>query len=308
MDWLNSWSDWLVLLVGLGLGLAVATGAVLFVPGVRAALRRLGGQGQAAPGTAPASAAGPENGNAPGDHRMPRGMILFVAAAGLLIAGIAWLVVNRDRPDSPEIQMGLIIVLAIAALMTLLFVMAGGFSHLGLATQQHALGLPEGSIRAMIALILIMVFILFGIYLFRMVGTGLEDGPVRVDSLGEAVALEGSVSRLERVEDGANPGTVAYYNAWVRTEMGDDGRALAQQLVTTVGTLVVAVAGFYFGSTAVSNAASAARQEAPTVASVVAPTAGGGSAVATVVGPTRDDDDAPRAGGPGPAVSPQPGV
>ena len=45
---------------------------------------------------------------------------------------------------------------------------------MGLTDKDEALGLPEGSIRAMIALVLILVFILFGIYLFNKVGFGSE--------------------------------------------------------------------------------------------------------------------------------------
>src|SRR3712207_8788266 len=46
------------------------------------------------------------------------------------------------------------------SMMALLFAIASGFSALDLATRDHALGLPEGSIRALIALILIMIFII----------------------------------------------------------------------------------------------------------------------------------------------------
>lgn len=66
-----------------------------------------------------------------------------------------------------------------------------------------------------------------------------------------------NVSFVERRDDGD-------FNVWLRSDISDDGKRLAQQLVTTIGTLVVAVAGFYFGSSAVASAASAVRGAAAT--------------------------------------------
>lgn len=192
----------------------------------------------------------------------------FVLLAFLLVVGAGWLVYGMmpegSLPDQPEIQMGLIIVTAIAALMTLLFIMAVGFSFVNLTDPKQPLGLPEGSIRAMIALILIMVFIIFGIYLFRVVGSGfyakLETDVTAIDP----TKFAGQTTYVESVKD--KDGRMVLdasgrplYNVWLQTKTSDDGARLAQQLLTTVGTLVVAVAGFYFGSTAVSSAVAAAQ-------------------------------------------------
>jgi hypothetical protein len=108
--------------------------------------------------------------------------------------------------------------------MMLLFIMATGFALLGLADPQQALGLPEGSIRAMIALFLIMIFVTFGLYLFRAIASG--------------------------------------------TATNQDAVDVAKQLITTVGTLVVAVAGFYFGSRAVQVARGVATPDEPKINSV----------------------------------------
>ena len=87
---------------------------------------------------------------------------------------------------------------------------------MGLLDANQALGLPAGTIRALIALILILLFAIIGVHLFRMVGA--------LDPAGtNAVSAEGV--------------------------------ALAQQLLTTVGTLVVAVSGFYFGTASAARGA-----------------------------------------------------
>jgi hypothetical protein len=51
------------------------------------------------------------------------------------------------------------------------------------------------------------------------------------------------------------PGRPGRYEVFLRVGPSEESSRLAQQLLTTVGTLVVAVAGFYFGSAATATAA-----------------------------------------------------
>lgn len=120
----------------------------------------------------------------------------------------------------PEIFIGVLIVFGVGVLLVLLMIMTISFASLNLTDSKQALGLPEGSIRAMIALILLLVFIIMGIYLFNTAGFEWT-----ITDEGERFA-----------------------------QITDEGERLAQQLITTIGTLVVAVAGFYFGASAVSAA------------------------------------------------------
>ena len=200
----------------------------------------------------------------------------FIWIAAALLVGLGSLLLSSRSPDTPEIQMALVIVIAIAVLLMLLFVIAGGFSRLQLSDAKQPLGLPEGSIRAMIALFLILIFIIFGIYLFRVVGEGrsgvIEAGPIEM-TREESLARADDVTRVEKLDNGN-------YDVWLsrvgQQPISEDGIRLSQQLLTTVGTLVVAVAGFYFGSTAVTSAAAAVRGEARTepVITTVTPASG----------------------------------
>src|SRR5262245_36555158 len=88
-------------------------------------------------------------------------LILLFCFVTALIVGLGWLLVSKHHPDTAEMLMGLVIVFAVAALIGLLFVVAAGYKNLGLDDGKHPLGLPEGSIRAIIAIMLIMVFIIF---------------------------------------------------------------------------------------------------------------------------------------------------
>jgi hypothetical protein len=136
-----------------------------------------------------------------------RWVILFVVVQAALLALLAFLTLNPKINDTNVFA--LILVGSVVFLMTSLFIIAGAFAQLNLTDRRQALGLPEGSIRAMIALILILVFIMFGSLLYS---------------------------------GAANP---------------EEQSRLGQQLLTTIGTLVVAVAGFYFGSATTASATAA---------------------------------------------------
>jgi hypothetical protein len=147
--------------------------------------------------------------------------VLVMIALAILV-GLA-LALKFDFFPRSEIYIGMLTVLGVGILMLLLTIMTMVFASLDLADPNHALGLPEGSIRALIALILLLVFIIVGLYLFNVVGTG-----------------------------AARP----------------EAERLAQQLFTTIGTLVVAVAGFYFGATAVSAARGVSVPSVPVIRTI----------------------------------------
>jgi len=168
--------------------------------------------------------------------------ILFLIVVGF--GGMIYLFVAKATAD-PEVMMGTVVVFSIATLMTVLFILAAGFMSIRLADPKQALGLPEGSIRAMIALVLIMVFIIFGIFLFRKVGAsnaiylGLVTSKSDVEFPKDKIVI--FVPRDPEKPQGP-------YDASLVEATTEEGKRLAQQLITTVGTLVVAIASFYFGT------------------------------------------------------------
>jgi hypothetical protein len=128
---------------------------------------------------------------------------------------------------------GMQIVLGVGILLVLLTIVTIVFARLDLADPKQALGLPEGTVRALMALILLLVFIICGLWLFYTVAFPPTNG-----TNGTPILIT------------------------------DDGARLAQQLITTIGTLVVAVAGFYFGTTAVTAAREAVSLSAPLIRSI----------------------------------------
>ena len=140
------------------------------------------------------------------------GLVAFGAAAALFI-GALWAV--SEITTSNQTRLAATFVLGIAFILLVISAIVAAFAALKLTSQQSALGLPEGSIRAIIALVLILVFVVMGIYLF------------------DAVYLAPGV------------GAAARNNA-------------ATQMLAMLGTLVAAIAAFYFGTAAVTTGAAAA--------------------------------------------------
>lgn len=181
-------------------------------------------------------------------------MIVLVSMLGAAVFGFRSLF---DPLQSPEAQMGLVVVLAVSVLIVLLYLMVAGFSVINVATKEHALGLPEGSIRALIALFLIVMFTIVGVHLFRTVA-GPIGGTLQNLTTEQVIELGERVIEIEPNQDGT-------FNATLRARITETGEQLALQLATVLGTLVTAVSAFYFGSTAVTSAQAAitSAQRAP---------------------------------------------
>lgn len=113
----------------------------------------------------------------------------------------------------------------------------------------YALGLPEGSVRAVLALALVLVFAIMSVFLFDQLerpsgrlSTGLTAEQVGLLAPGRVLSLE--------PEPSTDPQTFS-----VTLSSADPGASqLAQQLVTVLATLVTAVAAFYFGASSVKEA------------------------------------------------------
>ena len=117
----------------------------------------------------------------------------------------------------PEIFLPLLVIVGVAGLLASLTVATVIITALNLDDRKQALGLPKGSVRALIALSLIIIFAITSTFLYR--------------NLYYRVGPGGSL-----------------------IPPSDEQVRFAQQILTTVSTLVVAVAGFYFGTRSVEAA------------------------------------------------------
>lgn len=144
-------------------------------------------------------------------------LIVFTAGA-FAVAGVAWLLTSYTEAGS-EVILPILLVYGVVTLLVALAALVGILSSFKLTSPKFALGLPEGSIQAVIALILVLIFAITAVFL-----STIEIGP---DGVSERFAT---------------------------------------QVLTTTGTLAVAVAGFYFGTRAVETGAEATARAAGEVA------------------------------------------
>jgi hypothetical protein len=129
------------------------------------------------------------------------------------------------------------------------------FARLRLSDNRQALGLPEGSVRALIALILIVVFFIFGNTIFGVMQGGSHDDFHGLTQ-SQIDRLEGNVVAQRLSED--SQGDEATFDGTFTKEIGGDAAALGQQLVTALVTLVATISAFYFGANSVKAATASA--------------------------------------------------
>lgn len=158
----------------------------------------------------------------------------------------------------------------VVVLVLLLTAVATMFSILDLTNTNQAMGLPEGSIRAVIALSLIVLFAILSIFLYQNVSKGSD--VVKIDEM----------STEERTEFMRNPYVRDFQSAPVAGKAGfhtvsyrsanpasDD---FAKQLLILLGTLMTAVTSFYLGAGTATSGSKPDREALAASASAAAPT------------------------------------
>jgi hypothetical protein len=171
---------------------------------------------------------------------------VLVALAVVAVAAVGLIGVSLHSIPSahftPEIALTVLLVASIVAFLAILIIAVAIFAALGLSDHAQAFGLPEGSVRAVIALSLLIIFSIVAIYLYGR----LRDRPTfAINSITqEQVNALPSDRIVAKVPDSVD---AKLYNVTLMTNSGvsDD---FAKQMLATISTLVVAVAGFYFGA------------------------------------------------------------
>ena len=223
--------------------------------------------------------------------------------------------VYTDSLTGASIIVTLVVIAGVIGLLAVLMMTALAFSSVKLADSTQALGLPEGSVRAVIALSLIVIFIIIVVFLFgnlrrqvnqiphltfqqanaipgELVLAKHREDPEYEASKEEAESLKKQATDLakkgapedavkaaeakakktaddaeaaRKTADAAEPATKLYtVDRSVEPTRGSED--FAKQVITTISTLVVSIAAFYFGSTtAISAAKSGAASGAPVI-------------------------------------------
>ena len=212
-------------------------------------------------------------------------LTLIVVAVIVMIAAFGGFYILNSLPTWLQSNSQTIVVLLVAGLVAVTLLLYLGTVILrtaGLSSRKEALGMPEGSIRALIAMSLILMFAIIGVTVLY---SGMGGEPIQSNGISQA-----ELERLENVQiiaisvvdPAASPGAERF-NVTARPELSPAGHDFGLQLLTTVSTLVVAVAGFYFGSRAVAQGAKTAAA-AQTAAAETAAASAAGAAAGTVAG------------------------
>ena len=196
-------------------------------------------------------------------------VVTFVSLA--LCIGALWPVIaclnGSCSGAGPEVALPMLAIVGVLVLLLALALVAIAFHVFGLSDQRQALALPEGSVRAVIALSLIVLFAVVSIYLYVSLsasgGITQLNGVTRSEKDGIAakfanekidvlyVLPNGVVNRDPKSDKAA-------YTIGFRRTSNSTAEDLAKQLFVLIGTLVTAVSSFYFGAKTATSAKSSA--------------------------------------------------
>jgi len=194
------------------------------------------------------------------------GLVLIVLPCLALYYGI-------DRMGAtPAMGLPILAIFGIMILFGALALISTLFARLDLSDPNQALALPEGSIRAAIALALIVLFAIISIMLYQSVSkpyviTGLGE-PEKSDMVRDPVnrviavvpercanspAVAGAAGAAPSGVGGAAEKCAPEnlrFSVHVRQPPGQESTDLAKQLLILIGTLMTSVTSFYFASRA----------------------------------------------------------
>ena len=192
------------------------------------------------------------------------GVIFGAAAVGTAVLTVGFFSPDEDFVATPRTLAALLI----GGLLTFLFglgAVVALFTSLDLDRGDQPLGLPEGSVQAFIALFLILLFFVMSVFIYINVSTTSSDrtlrnltqasvDELRADGSTQIVAvIPRQVQLREPASDGAEFETVFDVVIAAPVTRSDVADEIGRQLVTTIGTLIVAIAAFYFGAKTVQE-------------------------------------------------------
>jgi hypothetical protein len=203
------------------------------------------------------------------------GAVLLILMVGVLFGlGYSMSYLAGVSDLGPEMSLPLLAIGGIIALLAAIALAAGAFSLFDLSDRTQALGLPKGSVRAVIALSLVVLFAILTVYLYSDMSqvhlqsatglTGDQKTEFRASLRGDQF-----ISAVSNGMSGPDARWTVYYRA-TNPASEDFGK----QLLVMIGTLVTSVASFYFGAktAGMPQSAAAVVASSPPVIKSIPPT------------------------------------
>jgi hypothetical protein len=183
------------------------------------------------------------------------GIVAVSVVSVCLLLGGAGAVASLKGLEN-AVRLPFLVMIGVVALLGVLAAMAIAFKTMHLANQTQALGLPEGSVRAVIALSLILIFAVVTVYLFSDLSNC--KSVVEVDKSGnpvKTVSAPVSTSTVVTTTAGTTSTVVTTTDPNKPLPVSDEQKAraaasqdFAKQLLIMLGTLITSLTSFYFGS------------------------------------------------------------
>jgi hypothetical protein len=179
-------------------------------------------------------------------------LVGVIVIVGSLVVVASYLSPGDDI--SPQIALPVLAISGVVLLLGTLSIVSIAFTLFGIEDPKQALGLPEGSIRAVIALSLVVLFGIFSVYLYgnmarpgvdTVQGLSADDARNFVANLPKG-QLMADVSKDVFGADNKKTGEV--HTVYFKNSSSPESVDFAKQLLTLIGTLVTALVSFYFGS------------------------------------------------------------
>ncbi|MCX7068415.1 MAG: Yip1 family protein [Methylococcales bacterium] len=161
----------------------------------------------------------------------------------------------KDFNDA--IKLPLLIIAGLSILIVLLAILTMSFWSLGLTNKDQALGLPEGSIRAVIALALVVIFSILAVFLYSSLSNGGEPHTITgwsSENINKYIADHPALINIDKKEIVGSP---EKYNFTYTQPNSTESNDFAKQLLVLLGTLMTSVTSFYLGSRTSPTAVSA---------------------------------------------------
>ncbi len=199
-------------------------------------------------------------------------MLLAAAATGYgLYAMFAGCGTGCSGPSaqasmSASTQLPLLTITGVLALLVALALVSVAFSLMDLSDKSEALGLPAGSIRAVLALALVLIFAILTIFLYSDMAAPPTKDLSAISGLtsAQAKALSSTVkvvyekAEQKSTDPKADPKADPTFTVYFREPRNPAAEDFAKQVLVLIGTLVTSVTSFYFGSKAASTPGSTA--------------------------------------------------
>lgn len=180
--------------------------------------------------------------------------------AGLVLVAIPTLVlvyVINEADKLPSVGLPILAIFGIMILFGSIALVSTLFARLKLSDPSQALALPEGSIRAAIALALIVLFAIISVMLYQ---SSSKPEVIKVTALKEAEMssmIQNPANRVAAVvPESCIPSPASEeckdkrFTVHVRLAPAQESTDLAKQLLILIGTLMTSVTSFYFASRA----------------------------------------------------------